>query len=121
MLGVQTRDRHDGDRVQPPINFVEIARGGLYATDETRVRLRYHEHFTGDEMPMFAQTNRRLSDPVEPFYCGFDPSGKLLEFMRPELRWSFVHQVADDLTKALPSFVHDLQRDDRRSRSIRPP
>src|SRR3954466_1957605 len=121
MVGVKSRDGHDGDGVQPPIDLVEIARGRLYLTDETRIRVRYDEHFTGDEMPVLSQTNRCLSPPLESFNRGFDPAGKLLEVVRPELGWSFVHQVADDLTKALPSFMHDLQRDDRRSRSIRPP
>src|SRR4051795_12656300 len=121
MVQVDTGDGHDGDRVQSPIDFVEIARGRLYLTDETRIRLRYDEHFTGDEMPVFAQTNGCRSYPFESFYCGFDAAGKLLEVMRPELGWSLVHQVADDLTKALPSLMHDLQRDDRCSRSIRPP
>src|SRR3954465_2131215 len=40
MVGVDIRDGHDGDRVQPQIDFVEIARRDLYSRTGKKVAYR---------------------------------------------------------------------------------
>src|SRR3954469_4201319 len=42
---LDVRDRHHGDRMKPPIEFMELAHRCLNIADEAGVRTRHHEHW----------------------------------------------------------------------------
>jgi hypothetical protein len=118
---VEPLDRSDDDVVQAPVQRTDVLVSLLDIVEQALLRLGDDEHLSEVHVALFAQPSLGIANPRHPSQLALDASRQGVDAGVVDRGGDMVHQVSGDLPDVRQAVTNDVEGDDARCDTVRPP